>query len=130
MDIDCRMYTYDTKVNPIIKEAADKAKEANSENKSSIDHFNAFFGTNVESTREAVIESLFRRMDTLSRIDDPFSYNVQTGNMRNKTDSNQTETIEESLGKSMIFYLDENKLDKEVLEDSIALFEHTIVLDR
>ena len=105
MDIDCRRYNYETKVNPIIKEAAEKAGEvANKTNTSLV--------RSIENTRESVLENLFQST----------SYNTvaQSVDNYNKTDSKRTEIIEESLQKSMLKFIKKDKLDKEILEGAFC----------
>ena len=107
MDIDCRRYTYDTEVNPVIRDAAAKARKANTDYKSE-------YSSQLRELE--VMESLFQRQ-TMSGNDAPF---IQNDNIGNEPDSNQTESRKKSLKKSMISYLHKKKLSKEVLEEAFC----------
>ena len=115
MDIDCRLYTYDTKVHPLIKEAAEKARFAEKAN-------SGYKTSNVETTEVPVKKTIHEQLEDFMATDpfnvDTYTYNTNT--IKNKTDSNETEAIGYSLDKSMIYYLDKENLDKDILEEAFC----------
>ena len=119
MDIDCRRYNYDTQVNPIIKAAAEKAREANSVVKPTVIN-------KIQNTREAALENIFQWAELHRQLSNPTTTvevkdtTFSTASVQNKTDSKRTETIGESLQKSMLKYIDKHNLDKEVLEEAFC----------
>ena len=100
MDIDCTFINYHSTVSDVVVDAANLAKNAmlfggNTEERTQTDKLNL-----IDTRHEAILLMFGGSRDTLDdRVDTYF-------NKGNRTDGNQTETIEEALSNSMLKYLD------------------------
>jgi len=122
LDINCGQFTYDTGISTLVKEAADKAKKAAEEKKYGDDKI----GKEIKKAVDE-IPSLSLSMQNVALMELMMSGSTEIGSvsssisqLTNSTDGNRTETISESLSKSMLKYLSLEDAKAKDLEEAFC----------
>ena len=114
LDIDCSFINYHSTVSDVVVDAASLAKsamlfEGNQDERNQADKLNL-----IDTRHEAILLMFGGSRDTLDdRVDTYY-------NKGNRTDGNQTETIEESLSNSMLKYLDVTQANEIDLKEAFC----------